>query len=151
MNDNVNDLCHGQIDPQNEVALVSHIFQLLAIMAHVKASLTIELPVARHVESPVLSAAGHVLLGGHAIDDFQGLHCEVLCRDILMEVKGDIVHEETLELSLQPQSRLLGLHVDVQRINVLFLCKLDVGDQGKGLHVDGDANPFEYVFFYLIV
>ena len=66
---------------------------------------------------------------------------ELLLVDGAAEVKGDIVHEERLQLLLQPHNRLVGLHVDIESAEHGFLLNINVWNQLKRLHVNGDADP----------
>ena len=71
--------------------------------------------------------------------------------DRLSEVKADVVHQETLELSLQPLRRMLRLDVCVQSIKNGILGQVYVLDQTESLHVDCDTNPVEQFVAHNII
>ena len=67
----------------------------------------------------------------------------LLAIDGCLEVESYIVHQEGFEFSLQPKNALIGLHVNVEGAENSFLLGVDVLNNVKRLHINGDANPVE--------
>lgn len=55
----------------------------------------------------------------------------------------NVVHEERFELSLEPENRLIGLHVHIKSAEDTFFFCVDVLDDVQIIHINGDSYPVE--------
>ena len=122
MDHNINNLGQIQVHSEHEMIWILYLLHKLSIMTNKALTLTIQLPVASHVKVDVFLTTGYEFLSRHFINFVKRISSKFSGRDWAFEVNGNVVHEETLEFPLKPQRRLLGLHIDVQWINILLLC-----------------------------
>lgn len=94
-----------------------------------------------HMELFEVLAARDVLLSGLLVELVERDMGMLLGVDGASEVEGHIVHQETLQLLLEPQDCLVGLHVDIQSAENSFFLDVNIGHQLQCIHVDGDSNP----------
>lgn len=94
-----------------------------------------------HVELFEVLAARDVLLSGLLVELVERDMCMLLGVDGAPEVEGHVVHQEALQLLLEPKDCLVGLHVDIQSAENSFFLDVNIGHQLQRIHVDGDSNP----------
>ena len=85
--------------------------------------------------------ARDVLLSGLLVEFVERDMGMLLGVDGAPEVEGHVVHQEALQLLLEPKDGLVGLHVDIQSAENSFFLDVNIGHQLQCIHVDGDSNP----------
>ena len=73
----------------------------------------------------------------------QGDHGELLRGDGLAEVKADVVHQEGLQFSLEPQCRLGGRHVGVEGAQNGFFGDGYGWNEAESFHINAYTDPVE--------
>jgi hypothetical protein len=94
-----------------------------------------------HMELFEVLAARNVLLSCLLVELVESDMRMLLGVDGASEVEGHVVHQEALQLLLEPKDCLIGLHVDIQSAENSFFLDVDIWHQLQRIHVDGDSNP----------